>query len=147
MYKKLLWIVALAFSLVLSQATFAYSGGCGEGLSKMISSLKLDDAQKDKVKPILEQFKASMKDYGTQLGEIKKQLNMQLYSATMDQAVVEGLVDQKVALIGKMIKAKMAAKGQILAILTAEQKTKLQNKMKKMEEKMAEKYKSCDEQD
>ena len=147
MYQKLLWIVALACSLVLSQATFAFSGGCGEGMSKMINTLKLDDAQKDKVKPILEQFKANMKDYRTQLGDIKKQLNAQLYSATMDQAAVDGLVDQKVALIGKMIKAKMAAKSQISAILNAEQKTKLQNKMKKMEEKMDAKYQSCDEQD
>ena len=38
MYKKYLWIVALAFSFVFSQATFANSWGCGEGIKTMLSA-------------------------------------------------------------------------------------------------------------
>lgn len=46
-----------------------------------------------------------------------------------------------------MMKAKIAAKNQILAILTPEQKTKLQSEMKKMQDKMEEQYKKCHDQE
>lgn len=42
-----------------------------------------------------------------------------------------------------MIKAKVTAKNQIYSVLNSQQKTELQNKMKKMEEKMADQFKSC----
>lgn len=147
MYKKLLWITAVAFSLVLSQATFAHDWGCGKSMEKMVESLNLDDAQKAKIKPVLEQLKSTIQSNASQFSSIETQINQQVNSATMDQGTVDGLVDQKTKLIGNMMKAKLAAKNQIIAILTPEQKTKIQDMMKKAEEKMAEKFKDCQDND
>ena len=145
MYKTFIGIVAVAFSLVFSPIASADSWGCGKGLKSMVESLKLEDAQKEKIKPILEQLEASKKDSWTQMKDLDKQLHQQFESATMDQDTVDGLVEKKVKLIGDMMKAKIAAKTQILAILNTEQKAELKNMMKKKEEKMAEKFKNCRE--
>lgn len=48
MYKKILGTFVLAFSLILCSTAFAHNG-CGEGMKQMLESLKLDDAQKQKL--------------------------------------------------------------------------------------------------
>ncbi len=143
MYKKYVGIVVIAFSFAFSQVALANDRGCGEGLSKMVQSLKLDDAQKSKIQPILDQLKSSIKDNVTQMDTLDTQITQQTGSATMDQDTVNGLIDQKTKLIGDMIKAKMTAKQQISIILTDKQKTALQAKMKQLEDKIATKYKNC----
>lgn len=136
---------AFAFTLVLSPVVLAHSW-CGEGLKNMVESLKLDDTQKSKIKPILEQLKSTMKNDVEQMKDIRQQLNQQAESTNMDQSTVDSLIDKKTKLLGDIMKAKITAKNQIYAILTPQQKTELQNKMKKMEEKMEEKYKKCHEE-
>lgn len=143
MYKKLIGIAAIAFSFALSQATFAHSSFCGEGLGKMVESLKLDDAQKAKIKPILEQLKTTAQNTWPQMKDLRTQLDQQVTSPTMDQSTVNGIVDQKTKLIGDMIKAKIAAKNQIYNVLNDQQKATLQTMMKNAEEKMAAKFKDC----
>ncbi|MBA2653391.1 MAG: Spy/CpxP family protein refolding chaperone [Tatlockia sp.] len=147
MLKKLIAVAVLAVSFVLSQTALADSSICRESLQKMVESLKLDDAQKEKIKPILEQLKTTMQGSWSQMKDLRTQIDQQANSATMDQNAVNGLIDQKVKLIGEMMKAKFAAKNQISTILNEQQKTELQDKMKKMEEKMAEKYKDCHDDD
>lgn len=147
MYKKLIGTLALACTLVISSTVFAHSGGCGEGMKKMLESIKLDDAQKQKVMPILDSLKTSMKQSGEQMRDLSKQINAQATSASMDQSAVNDLIDKKVKLLGDMMKAKVMAKSQIYAVLNDQQKAELQSKMKKMEEKWAEKFKSCHDED
>lgn len=145
MFKKFIWIFALAFSFVLSQSAFSHSGMCGEGLKKMVESLNLDAAQKEKIKPILEKLKTDMKANVDQMKDLRTQMHQQETSATMDQSAVDGLIDKKTKLLGDMMKAKAAAKNQIYNILNEQQKTALQNKWKQVEEKMEAKYKECHE--
>ncbi|MDP3269119.1 MAG: Spy/CpxP family protein refolding chaperone [Legionella sp.] len=147
MYKKILSVVAFALSLSLNQAVFADSWGCGEGIKQMVQSLNLKDDQKAKIEPVLEQLKSNMKQMATQMNALDTQINQQANAATVDQSQVNGLVDQKAKMIGEMMKAKMLAKSQIMAQLTPEQKTQLQNMMTKLEEKMAAKFKSCHQDD
>ncbi|MFC3909158.1 Spy/CpxP family protein refolding chaperone [Legionella dresdenensis] len=147
MYKKLLGVVVLASSFALSQVTFAHSGSCGEGLKEMISSLKLDNSQREKIKPVLDQLKSTIKDNAAQMQDLNTQIQQQSMSASMDQSTVNGLVDKKTTLIGNMIKAKINAKNQIFNVLNADQRTALQSKMQKMEEKMAAKFKNCHQDD
>lgn len=147
MYKKLLGIMVFAFSLVLGQAAFADSEHCGEGIKKMVESLNLDDSQKTKIKPILDQLKSTIADKASQMGNLSKQINQQVHSTSMDQSTVNGLVDQKTQLIGDIIKAKLAATNQILNVLNDQQKAQLQKKMQEVEEKWSEKFKSCHDED
>ncbi len=143
MYKKILWIGALAFSFVLSQTAFADSWSCRKGMEEMVGSLKLDNSQKGKIKPILDQLRSRMKDNGTQMKDLDAQINQQLDSTPMDQATVDSLVDKKTKLIGNMIKAQIMAKNQILAILNTQQRTELNTMMKKMDSKIAAQFKKC----
>ena len=147
MYKKLFCSATLAVTLVLSPTVFANSFGCGEGMKHMLESLKLDDAQKTKIKPIMEQLKSTMKEDGSQMKDLEKQVNQQAESATMDQSAVNDLIDKKSKLIGDMMKAKVSAKNQIYSILNPQQKAQLQDRMKKVEEKIAAKYQSCHDEE
>lgn len=147
MYRKFLWIVAFTLSFGLSQSAFSDSWGCGEGMKGMLQSLKLETAQKEKIKPIVDQLRSSMKAFGKQMGDLDTQINQQLGSDTPDQSAIDSLVDQKAKLIGSMVKAKMAAKSQIFTILTPEQKKSLQGMMKKLDDKIAAKFKSCHKDD
>ncbi len=147
MYKKILGIVGFTCALVLNQAAFAHSWECRESLKSVLDSLKLDDAQKDKIKPVLEQFKSTVTDLGTQMDGLDKQINQQDDSANMDKATVNGLIEKKGQLIGEMMKAKMNAKNQIKAVLNEEQKKELHDKLLKMEEKVAAEFQKCHDDD
>ena len=144
MYKKIIWIVAFAFSFILSQSALADSA-CGQGLSSMVESLRLDDSQKAKIKPILDQLKTTMKDNWTQMKDLRAQMKQQANTPNADQSSLDSLVDKKVQLIGNMIKAKLAAKNQIMGILNDQQKAALQKMMLKVEEKMEAKFQGCHE--
>lgn len=146
MYKKIIWVVAFTFSLIFSQSMFAHSGNCGDEIKNLVGSLKLDDSQKAKIKPILEQLKSSLKDTEAQFNDLHAQINQQIASDTMDPATLDGLIDKKAKLIGDIMKAKALAKHQIYAVLNETQKNHFQDNIKKLEEKMAEKYKSCHNQ-
>lgn len=141
MKKSLLWIAALSFSLMFGQTALA-NEHCGD-MKKMIGSLKLDDAQKAKVEPILEQFKTAMKASAGQFKDLETQINQQIQSDSTDQSALDGLIDKKTKLIGDMMKAKASAKHQIYTILSPQQRTEYQNMVKKWEEKMAAKYENC----
>lgn len=147
MYKKILWIIAFASSLIFSQAVLADSWGCGEGLKKMLANSSLDDAQKAKIKPIMDQLKASMKDTWSKMGDLDNQIKQQVNSDKMDTSVLNSLVDQKTKLIGDAMKAKLVAQNQVMAVLTPQQKSDIQTKLQALEDKIAAKFKSCHEQD
>lgn len=146
MFKKILGTTALVCSLAISPAVFA-DCGCGGGMKKMLESMRLDAAQKEKIKPIMETMKSNMKADVDQMKDLDQQINDQAVLATMDQSTVDSLVDKKAKLIGDMMKAKVMAKNQIYAVLNPKQKTELQNDMKKMEAKMEATFKSCHDQD
>lgn len=147
MKKSLLWIVAVTFSFVLGQTAFAHSGHCGDGMKKMVENFKLDDTQKAKIMPILDQLKTTLKTSWSQMADLRTQINQQIQSDTMDQATLDGLIDKKTKLIGDMMKAKAAAKHQIFTILNAQQKTMYVDMMKKMHDKMVSKFENCKAQE
>lgn len=132
----------LIFSCVLLSLSAFANTFCREGLDKMVQSLNLDSNQKTQITPILLQLKQQVQNSVAQMGDLRKQINQESNSASMDQ--VNGLVDKQTKLIGDMIKAKIAAKNQIFSILNPTQKEKLQGMIKEEDQKMAERYKSCD---
>lgn len=138
--------MALACSLVLGQAAYSDSM-CGKGIKKMLDTIKLDEAQKEKVKPFLEQQASTMKELGGQMQALDTKLDEQMNSAQPDQSAIDGMVDQKVKLIGQMIKTKISTKVQIFGVLNTDQRSQLQGMLKKTAEKIAEKYKECHQDD
>lgn len=147
MDKKIIFCVGILFSFLFSPLSFADESMCGEGLHKMVDSLKLDDAQKSKIKPILEQLKSTVKGDVVQIIEVKKQIHEQMWSDNANQSNLNSLIDKKVTLIGDIMKAKFKAKSEIIAVLNPQQKTELQNKMKMKEEQIEEKFKKCHDEE
>ncbi|MGB6977470.1 MAG: Spy/CpxP family protein refolding chaperone [Gammaproteobacteria bacterium] len=146
MFKKFLWIIAFVSSLMINQMVFADTSVCRESLNKMVQSLNLDATQKEKIRPILDQLKSTIKMNVSQMDGLESQVMEQVNSTSMDQEKVNSLVNQKTKMIGDMMKAKIMAKHQVFAILNPEQKGKLQDMMKRAEEKMKAAFKSCHEE-
>lgn len=144
MYKKFLGAATLALTLAVSSTSFAHSEMCGANkLQHMVSSLKLDDAQKQKIQPIMDNLKTTIQQDWQQLHDLNQQIDAQAVSASMDQSTVNDLVDKKTKLIGDMIKAKVNAENQVIGILNAQQKVELQGMMIKAKEKMEKKMQHC----
>lgn len=143
MKKSLLWIIAASFSLVLGQSA-AYAWSCGDGMKKMVDNMKLDDAQKAKIMPIMEQLKPTLKASWSQMSDLRAQIQQQIQSDNMDQATLDGLMDKKAKLIGDMMKAKATAKHQIYMILNPQQRAAYQAMVKKWTDKMVAKAENCD---
>lgn len=145
MYKKFIWILALITSFTLTQMVFADTTVCRDKLSKMVQSLNLDESQKAKIKPILDQLKTDLQTSGSQMKDFHTQITQQVNSANMDQDKVNDLVDKKTKVIADMIKAKLKAQNQIYVILNPQQKEKLQNMIKTADDKIAAIYKNCEQ--
>jgi protein CpxP len=147
MKKSLIWIIAVSFSLILGQAAFAEGNHCQDGMmKKMMEHFKLDDAQKAKAKPIIEQMKSTMQANRSQMKDLRMQINQQIMSDNMDQATVDSLIDKKTKLMGDMMKTRMSIKHQIYTLLNPQQKVAYQAMVKKWQNKMASKADSCKEE-
>ncbi len=142
-----LGMTALACSLMFSVPVYAHQWGCGDGLKQMINSLELVDAQKEQIKPIMAKLKLDMQEIGPQIGILDKQISQHMDAEKMDLTTLDGLVDQKSALIGQMIKVKIKTTNEIFMVLNPTQKMQLKEAMKKSEDKMAAQFKHCQEQD
>lgn len=146
MNKKMLWIGAVALSLILGQVAFAHEGSCGcngERMKKMVETLNLDADQQAKLKSIKEQVKASVKSSKDQIKTVRDQIDQLVQSDKMDENKLNDLISQKKDLIANFMKAKLVAKHQIYTILNAQQKTKYQEMMKQWKEKRKEAFKNC----
>jgi len=143
MAKKLLWIAAMVFSLVLGSSAFAGSDHCGQKIESFVSGLNLDDSQKAKIQPIVDQLKSSMKANWSKMKDIRMQMNQQIMSDKMDQSVVDGLADQRAKMMSDMMKARASAMNQIWGVLNEKQKAACQDMMKKWAEKAAAWHESC----
>jgi Spy/CpxP family protein refolding chaperone len=141
--KKTIWILAFILSLFGSQIALAEGCVCGANLQMMLKSMKIESAQKDKIKPILEQLKTSLKESGSQMEPLHKQIDEQISSSSMDESKMNSLIDQKTKIIGDMIKAKAKARNQIFSILNQQQKAELEKMIKEKEDKIASAFKSC----
>ena len=147
MYKKIIGLILAVTAVFAAQTVLANSCHCGEKLEKMVNALNLTSDQKDKIKPIFDQLKSTMKDKWTQIKDIKMQMDQQSAGDEMDVAVINGLIDKKMALMGDIMKAKASAKAQIMDILTDKQKMQIKAKMAEVKAKMAKKWHQCQHDD
>lgn len=141
---------ALSMSMMFGQAAFAEdamnmsadqqsmmeSCGCGHKMDDMMSSLKLDDAQKEKLKALKDQAKENMKANWAQMKEIRSQMDALVDSDTMDEAKVDSLINQKKELLATMMKSKAMMRHQIYTIMSPQQRTQMQNMMKQWKEQI-----------
>ena len=148
MNSKLLTVVFFVVSLIVSPFALADSKGnwwCGDRFKNVGESLKLTDEQQAKLKDIKDQFMSSVKSSKDQMSGLRKEIMQQVQSDSMDQSKLDDLISKKTQLIGTIMKAEVTARHDLYMLLTPEQKKRYQAILQKIEDKMAEKYKSCGE--
>lgn len=151
MNTKILTIVALTFSLFGVQPIFADTATqttqscncCVGGMGQIVKSLNLSADQQARMKAIKDQLKSDTKSTWDQLSDVRGQIHALIQSDQVDEAKLDSLIDKKVELLGKGIKAKIKAKNQMYHVLTAEQKTQFQSLLKQQIEKRKQLYKNC----
>ncbi len=146
MYNKILGVLAVSASLMMSQSILA-STSCGDDLKNIVvGKLKLDEAQKEKIKPVFEQLKTSAQEHFTQMRDLRAKMRQQVESDTLDQATVDSLAEQNAKLVTDFTKARINARHEIYMALTPEQRSKVKTEIQKVEEKMEAKISSCQEE-
>lgn len=151
MTRRILTAVTLAFSLFAAQTLLASTStqttqGCNccvGGIGQILNSLNLNADQQARIKAIKDQLKSDTKDTWDQLDDVRGQIHALMQSDKVDEAKLDSLVDKKIELLGKGMKAKIKAKNQMYNVLTAEQKTQFQSLLKQQMEKRKQLFKNC----
>lgn len=131
MSKKLIWLSALVFAFVLGQPGFACDKSnphCSmhQRFDKLAQELQLTPEQKAKMKTYKEQARASMKANHAQLKALRGQINTLVKSDKIDEAKLNGLVEQVNKIRGNMLKNRIMMQHELYSILTDKQKAKYQ---------------------
>jgi protein CpxP len=139
MRKRILVIAAIA-ALVIGATVFALAqehrekmrgGGPQEMVEHISRELNLTDAQKEQVKSILEAQHATEEERHTKLDDIRKQIDAATANGQFDEAQVRALANQQAQLMADEIVDHARMHSKLYSLLTAEQRAKADEMMKK----------------
>lgn len=139
MQKKLLMLTIFVLPFLFTSFSYAHEGKaynahgsyCKMDMKKMLESLNLSQEQKAKIKEI-KQNVAKMKDEDKQaLADNDKKIKELIVSDNLDENALGNLVQQKMDVIGKLIKAEIKAKNDMFKVLDAKQQEKFKEIVKK----------------
>ena len=149
-------IVILAIGILVLGAAFVFAqkaihkgfGGRGfgghPGMGMALRGLDLTDAQKARVKEIMEANKANFQPIMQSLKENHKKLADLTANGGFDEAQVQALATEQGNLTAKMIVERERVKSQVFAILTDEQKAKAAQTRDQMKEHFKNRMKDHD---
>ena len=100
--------------------------GSGMRGNRMLRHLELTDTQKEQMKAIRQASRETMKGLRDSLRESRKQLNEMGTNGVFDQGAVELIASQQADIHKQLIVERQKVKTQMFALLTPEQKTKLE---------------------
>ena len=142
MRNRILVIAGIA-ALVIGATIFALAqghpgmgermrGGGPQDMVEHISrELNLTDAQKDQVKTILEAQRATEEERHAKLEDIRKQIDAATANGQFDEAQVRPLASQQAQLMADEMVDHLRMHSKIYGLLTAEQRTKADQMIKK----------------
>ena len=150
MNKKIIWLPAVALSVLMGQNVMACDGSCsgysehksheghmmGKHFDKMVKKLDLTADQEKKIKAIQSQTKASMEPKYVELRTITMQLNDLAKADVINEGKMDDLITQKEKVIGEITKMRVMTRYQINHVLDAKQKAKMDKMTMKMREKV-----------
>jgi Spy/CpxP family protein refolding chaperone len=106
-------------------------GASGEGprwgnpLEALVQDLKLDEAQKKDVQPIIEQYAKTRRDRWRGIGKIREAMSAELQKPAFDMAKIDALVDQMTVMRAEQQKENLRAIEQMAAKLSPEKQAEL----------------------
>ncbi|HEY6230778.1 MAG TPA: Spy/CpxP family protein refolding chaperone [Pyrinomonadaceae bacterium] len=143
--KKQILVIASVAVLVVAATIFALAqghpvgqgekmrgpGGPEEMIEHISRELNLTDDQKVKAKALFEGQRATEEDRQTKLEAIHQQIEAATANGAFDEAVIRPLASQQAQLMADEMVDHMRLHSQLFALLTAEQKVKAQEMMKR----------------
>ena len=141
MKKRILVIASIAVLIVAATVLALAQGHMGQGEKRrggpgdmfehISRELNLTDAQKEQAKAIFESQKAVGEERHAKLEEIHKQLEAATANGQFDETAVRNLANQQAQLMADEMVDHMRVHAKLYNLLTAEQKTKADEMMKR----------------
>lgn len=94
-------------------------------LETLAQDLKLDDAQRKAVQPIIDEYGNSRRDRWRDIGKIREAMSAELQKPSFDWAKVDGLIDQMTVLRAEQQKQNLRAVEQMANKLTPDKQAEL----------------------
>ena len=110
----------------------------GSMIGFMIHRLELTDAQRAQIKQIMSQARPAMKPLMQQMAQGRQQLLQLELSGTFDEAAARTLANQQTQTMADMIVQRAKVESQVIAVLTPDQKTKLNQMVAEHQQRMQE---------
>ncbi|HBB89650.1 MAG TPA: hypothetical protein DC047_18750 [Blastocatellia bacterium] len=126
-----LLIGATVFALAQHQGEKMRGPGPGDMVEHMSRELNLTDAQKAQVKTLFEAQHATEEGRHTKLDDLRKQIDAATANGQFDENTVRNLASQQSQLMTDQMVDHLRLHSQIYGLLTAEQKTKADQMMKR----------------
>jgi Spy/CpxP family protein refolding chaperone len=107
------------------------STGTGQGnrwgnpLEALVEDLKLDEAQKRDVQPVVEQYAKTRRDRWRDIGKIREAMSAELQKPTFDMTKIDALVDQMTVLRAQQQKENLRAVEQMATKLAPDKQAEL----------------------
>lgn len=123
---------ATAPTAAASQPTTATPAAADKGgplIVKLTNKLNLTPAQRAQIKTIVQNARPQMADLMNQAGTTEKAIHAAMNSDQYDAAQIKTLATQKGNIIAQLIEARADMHHQVMAVLTADQKTQLKQMM------------------
>ncbi len=141
MNKKIMFLPALALSMIFSHSTFADEDMLKDKqcpcikIQKMKQELNLTPEQHDKIKAFKEKLKDDKKAKKEQLMSINKQVRELVKEDKLDEAKLDQLINQKTEIMASMMKNNIKLKHEIYGVLDSKQKKQFSAIMEQWEKK------------
>jgi periplasmic protein CpxP/Spy len=133
---------AMAMGQTVTPVAYGYGHGRGHGMRGgsmigfMIHRLDLTDAQRAQIKQIMSQERPAMKPMMQQMAQSRQQMLQLELSGTFDEAAARNLATQQSQTMADMIVQRAKVESQVIAVLTPDQKTKLNQMITAHEQRM-----------
>lgn len=144
MKKNIFGLIALCIALVVNQSASAHMNteagsdkhcNCAMNIGSMVDKLNLTPEQQIKIKAIRMQTRQLIQSKKGELQSIRMQSHALVQSDNMDESKLNALVEQRNAIAGTLMKARIIAKNQIYNLLNPEQKAKFDEMFASQKEK------------
>ena len=139
MNTKFIGASLLVLSLTCSPLALAHDKMMSDDKHHNMQYLNLSKDQQMKLETLKLQMMQKMHADKEELRSINMQIKALIQSPSMDNASLDSLIEKKKDILGRMMKEKITIKHQMYNLLTPEQKSKFDARMKEMELKMEKK--------
>ncbi len=139
MKRRSMILAVLACAVVFAGQAFAQGPGRGMGPGggmgapgMMLGNLDLTDAQKEQVKTLMAAFRTAVEPYRSQSRDLSEEMKTATAHGAFDEAQVRAIAEKQAKVNVELAVASEKLRSEIYALLTPEQRAKLEQEQARM---------------